>query len=244
MAARKFRPVRFRHEFALMEQGITRVAGVDEAGRGPLAGPVFAAAVVLPVEWILGGLPKPLKKINDSKQLTPELREVMFQELTSRPEVHHAIAHVPEQMIDQINIYQASHRAMNLALAQLDPPPQHVLVDGLRVKSMTWPQTAIVSGDAWSYSIGAASILAKVSRDRLMIELDGRYPGYGFASHKGYATPQHVAAIKALGPSAIHRQSFWPFRPTQGEMFDEDAPPGVELSPHEFTGETQSSPGA
>jgi ribonuclease HII len=220
MAAKKSKPVRFRYEFALVEQGTTRIAGVDEAGRGPLAGPVFAAAVVLPADWIVNGLPKPLRKVNDSKQLTPELREILFMELTSRPEVHYAIAQVPEQMIDQINILQASHRAMNEALARLNPPPQHVLVDGLRVRSMAWPQTPIVSGDALSYSIAAASILAKVSRDRLMIQFDRQYPGYGFAEHKGYGTPAHVAAIKALGPSPIHRQSFSPFRPTQVELFD------------------------
>jgi len=108
---------------------------------------------------------------------------------------------------------------MNLALAQLNPAPEHVLVDGLRVKSMQWPQTAIVSGDALSYSIAAASILGKVSRDRLMIQLDGQYPGYGFADHKGYGTPEHVAAIKARGPCPIHRQSFAPFRLAQADLF-------------------------
>jgi ribonuclease HII len=220
MAARISRPARFRHEFALLEQGLTQVAGVDEAGRGPLAGPVFAAAVIFPAEWISKGLPKPLKKVNDSKQLTPELREILFVEITSRPEVKFGIAQVPEQMIDQINILQATHRAMNLALDQLDPAPQHVLVDGLPVKSMQWPQTAIVSGDALSYSIAAASILAKVSRDRLMIQLDGQYPGYGFADHKGYGTPEHVAAIKTRGPCPIHRQSFSPFRLEQVNLFD------------------------
>jgi ribonuclease HII len=220
MAAKILRPGRFRFEIALAEQGMTRIAGVDEAGRGPLAGPVFAAAAIFPVEWILSGMPKPLKKVNDSKQLTPEQREELFEELTSRPEFEFAIAQVPEQMIDQINILQATHRAMNMALAQLNPAPQHVLVDGLRVKSMTWPQTAIVSGDALSYSIGAASILAKVSRDRLMIQLDGQYPGYGFADHKGYGTPEHVAAIKERGACPIHRQSFSPFRLEQTYMFD------------------------
>src|SRR5208283_5239778 len=112
MAARISRLARFRFEIALVEQGVTRIAGVDEAGRGPLAGPVFAAAVIFPTEWILKGLPKPLKKVNDSKQLSPELREGLFAELTSRPEIQFAIAQVPEQMIDQINILQATHRAM------------------------------------------------------------------------------------------------------------------------------------
>src|ERR1035441_205057 len=121
MAARISRPGRFRFEIALVEQGITRIAGVDEAGRGPLAGPVFAAAAIFPPEWILNGLPKALKKVNDSKQLSPELRESLFAELTSRPEIQFAIAQVPEHIIDQINILQATHRAMNLALAQLNP---------------------------------------------------------------------------------------------------------------------------
>jgi ribonuclease HII len=220
MAAKISKPARLRFELALMEQGMTRIAGVDEAGRGPLAGPVFAAAVVFPAEWIRKGLPKPLRRVNDSKQLSPELREDLFGELTSRPEIQFAVAQVPEQMIDQINILQATHRAMNLALAQLAPAPQHALVDGLPVPSLQWPHTAIVSGDALSYSIGAASILAKVSRDRLMVQLDGQYPGYGFADHKGYGTPEHVAAIKARGPCPIHRQSFSPFRMAQPDLFD------------------------
>jgi ribonuclease HII len=139
--------------------------------------------------------------------------------LTSRPEIQFAVAQVPEQMIDQINILQATHRAMNLALAQLNPAPQHVLVDGLPAPSMPWPQTAIVSGDALSFSIGAASILAKVSRDRLMAQLDSQYPGYGFADHKGYGTPEHMAAIKARGACPIHRQSFAPFRLEQRDLF-------------------------
>jgi len=219
MAAKISKPKRFRYEAALAEQGITLIAGVDEAGRGPLAGPVFAAAVIFPTKWIQLGLPKKLQQVNDSKQLTPELREILFAELTSRPEIRFAIAQVPEQMIDQINILQATHRAMNLALAQLNPAPQHVLVDGLRVKSIACPQTSIVSGDALSYSIAAASILAKVSRDRLMIQFDVQYPGYGFADHKGYGTPAHIAAIKERGPCPIHRQSFAPFRPAQVDMF-------------------------
>ena len=220
MAKKISRPRRFRYEHALAEQGLALIAGVDEAGRGPLAGPVFAAAVVFPAEWILGEMPRPLRSINDSKQLTADEREILFAEITCRSQVRFGIAHVDVQMIDQINILQASHRAMNAALAQLLPPPEHVLVDGLRVKTMLLPHTAIVGGDAQSYSIGAASILAKVSRDRLMIELDQRYPGYGFADHKGYATPEHLAAIKAYGACPIHRQSFSPFRPTQAEMFD------------------------
>jgi ribonuclease HII len=210
---------RFRFEFDLLERGVTRIAGVDEAGRGPLAGPVFAAAVMFPVDWMRKGLPTALRKVNDSKQLSPGIRELLFAELTSRPEILYAVASVDVAAIDEINILQASHRAMNLALMQLRPAPEHVLVDGLRVKSITLPHTPIVSGDAFSYSIAAASILAKVSRDRHMLELDRLYPGYGFAAHKGYGTEQHVAAIKALGACPIHRQSFAPFRLAQTELF-------------------------
>lgn len=214
-------PNRFRYELELLDKGVTRIAGVDEAGRGPLAGPVFAAAVIFPTEWILGAFPEPLHAVNDSKQLSPETRDTLFTELVSRPEVCYAIARVDCDVIDQINILRATHQAMKMALAQISPAPQHVLVDGLPVKSITIPQTAIVSGDALSFSIAAASILAKVSRDRLMVQLDQAYPGYGFAQHKGYGTAEHLAAIKALGPCPIHRQSFSPFRPTQAEMFAE-----------------------
>jgi ribonuclease HII len=210
VAKRAFK--RFRYELELVMNGLTRVAGVDEAGRGPLAGPVFAAAVIFPTDWIKEGLPSKLRRVNDSKQLTPEVREQLFLELTSRPEVRFAIAHADVQKIDEINILQASHHAMNLALGQLQPAPEHVLVDGLRVKTMRLPHTPIVSGDALSYSIGAASILAKVSRDRHMQDLDRLYPGYGFAEHKGYATERHLAAIKELGACPIHRRTFSPMR--------------------------------
>jgi ribonuclease HII len=214
-------PSRFRYELEWLERGVSRVAGVDEAGRGPLAGPVFAAAVVFPMEWIRQGMPGPLRKINDSKKLTPAARELLFAELTSRPEIHFAIAQVDVALIDEINILRASERAMNMALAALQPPPEHVLVDGRPVKSMTQPQTALVSGDALSYSIGAASILAKVSRDRRMVELDRAYPGYGFAQHKGYGTEAHLSALQALGTCPIHRQSFAPCRPPeQARLFD------------------------
>jgi len=211
---------RFRYEVELLDRGLTRIAGVDEAGRGPLAGPVFAAAVMFPVCWMRRGLPTPLRQVNDSKQLSPETREKLFAELTTHPEVIHAIARVDAPTIDEINILRATHRAMNLALLQLYPAPEHVLVDGLRVWSMTLPHTAIVSGDALSYSIAAASILAKVSRDRCMLELDRMYPGYGFAEHKGYGTARHVAAIKALGACPVHRRSFAPLRPAQRELFE------------------------
>jgi len=217
---------RLAHESELWQRGLPLVAGVDEAGCGPLAGPVVAAAVIFPCSWLQAGLFGKLRGLNDSKQLTIEEREKFYSVITSHPDIRYAIAWVEVEMIDRINIRQAAWRAMNLALDQLDPRPQHVLVDGLRIKWLPYAQTALVEGDCKSYSIAAASVLAKVTRDRKMIELDGLYPGYGFADHKGYATPQHVAAIESLGPCPIHRRSFWPFRPheTEQDLFSVDAP--------------------
>jgi ribonuclease HII len=215
---RTFMSRRFCFEQELLDKGMALIAGVDEAGRGPLAGPVVAAAVIFPVEWIARGLPAPLRKINDSKQLSPAARENFYIELTSRAEIQYGIAQADALLIDEINILQATHHAMNLALAQLQPPPQHALVDGLRVHTLRWPHTAIVSGDALSYSIAAASILAKVTRDRQMVEFDRQYPGYGFAGHKGYGTPEHLAMLKERGACPIHRQSFAPVRTDQLEF--------------------------
>jgi len=209
---------RLSYEGELWRQGLSFVAGVDEAGCGPLAGPVVAAAVVFPCSWRENGLPGQLRGLNDSKQLTADQREKFYSTLTSHPELRYAIASSDEEMIDRINIRQAAWRAMNLALDQLQPRPQHVLVDGLRIKWLPYPQTALVAGDCKSYSIAAASVLAKVTRDRKMIELDRQYPGYGFAGHKGYATPEHFAAIQTLGPCPIHRRSFAPFRPVETEL--------------------------
>ena len=213
---------RLAHERDLWRQGLRVVAGVDEAGRGPLAGPVVAAAVVLPSDWSDTGLDSRLRGLNDSKQLTEAQREDYYAVLTSQPEIRFGVARVEAEVIDRINILQATHRAMNLALAQLQPPPEHVLVDGRPVKSMLFPQTALVQGDARSYSIAGASVIAKVTRDRLMRELDRQWPGYGFAEHKGYGTPRHLSAIQALGACPIHRRSFAPFRPvaTELELFD------------------------
>jgi len=212
---------RLSYERELWQKGLTLVAGVDEAGCGPLAGPVFAAAVVFPCAWSEKGLASGLRGLNDSKQLTETQRERYYSILTSNPEIQWAVASVDVEMIDRINIRQAAWRAMNFALDQLSPPPEHVLVDGLKIKWLQYPQTALVQGDARSYSIAGASVVAKVTRDRLMGEYDRLYPGYGFAGHKGYGTPQHLAAIQALGPCPIHRRSFAPFRPvaTPLELF-------------------------
>jgi ribonuclease HII len=214
---------RLSHEREHWQKGLSFIAGVDEAGCGPLAGPVTAAAVIFPRAWLESGLPWKFRGLNDSKQLDHDQREKFFDLITTHTEVRHAIATVDVEMIDRINIRQAAWRAMNLALDQLEPRAEHVLVDGLRIKWLTYPQTALVEGDARSYSIAAASVLAKVTRDRLMADYDRQFPGYGFGEHKGYATPQHYAAIEKLGPCAIHRRSFAPFRlvATPMELFTE-----------------------
>lgn len=227
---------RLSHECDLWQQGLTCVAGVDEAGCGPLAGPVYAAAVVFPCGWLQMGLHKKLRGLNDSKQLTEEQREKYYAIITSQAEIRYAIASQDVETIDRINIRQAAWRAMQAALDQLEPRPQHVLVDGLRIKWLPYTHTALVDGDARSYSIAAASVLAKVTRDRVMRELDRAYPGYGFAEHKGYSTPQHYEAIERLGPCPIHRRSFAPFRPvvTELELFSAgevaaERPPGAPV---------------
>lgn len=216
---------RLGFERELWQQGTTLVAGVDEAGCGPLAGPVVAAAVVFPHGWLETGLHPKLRGLNDSKQLAEEQREKYFDFIISHAEIRHAISIVDVEIIDRINIRQAAWRGMNRALDQIQPRPQHVLVDGLKIKWLPYPQTALVQGDGKSYTIAAASVLAKVTRDRMMRDFDKQFPGYGFAVHKGYATPQHYAAIEALGPCPIHRRSFAPFRPVAEEMdlFDSSA---------------------
>jgi ribonuclease HII len=203
---------RFEFERVLWRQNVARVAGVDEAGRGPLAGPVVAAAAILPSHWSESGLPRELKGLNDSKQLTEIQRESFFIFITTCGEIKFAIAQIDAAVIDEINILQATHRAMNDALAQLNPPPQHALVDGRPVRTMRVPQTAIVKGDARSYSIAAASVLAKVTRDRLMQEFHVQFPAYGFDAHKGYGTAKHLAAIEKHGACPIHRKSFAPLK--------------------------------
>ena len=209
----------FEFEQALWRAGIARVAGVDEAGRGPLAGPVVAAATVLPARWAETGLPAQLAGLNDSKQLTESQREKFFAFLTGCGEIEFGIAAVDAAVIDAINILQATHRAMNEALGQLRPLPPHALVDGRPVKLLRVPQTAIVKGDARSYSIAAASVLAKVARDRRMREFHAEWPEYGFARHKGYGTAEHLAAIEQFGACPIHRKSFAPLQPRESELF-------------------------
>ncbi len=210
---------RLQHEREHISLGLTRLAGVDEAGRGPLAGPVVAAVIVMPESWIKEGIPEALRRLNDSKKLNEKVREELFEVIDSDKSIESGIGMVAAPLIDEINILQATHRAMNDALAKITPPVQHALVDGRPVRSLSVAQTAIVKGDGKSYTIGAASILAKVTRDRLMIEYDQKYPGYGFAGHKGYGTRAHLSAIEKLGPCPIHRMSFAPLSNNQTELF-------------------------
>jgi len=194
-----------RHEKLAYADGATIIAGVDEAGRGPLAGPVVAAAVILPHEYRH-------KVLNDSKQLTERERETLYAELTTAPAIRWATGLSDVAIIDSYNILRATWRAMVLALDALTVKPDYVLVDGLRVPAIRIRQKAIVKGDAKSYSIAAASVIAKVTRDRLMLQFHEQYPQYNFAQHKGYGTPEHLAALAQHGPSPIHRRTFAPVR--------------------------------
>jgi ribonuclease HII len=178
------------------------LCGVDEAGRGPLAGSVFAAAVVLDPARRVNGL-------RDSKALTPEAREQLSERIRDKA-IAWAVAHATVEEIDRMNILRASLLAMQRAVAALGMSPEEVCVDGNVLPEVPFPCTAVVKGDQRVAAIAAASILAKVARDADMAAMESRYPGYGFASHKGYCTPEHLAALKSLGPCEIHRRSFEP----------------------------------
>jgi ribonuclease HII len=196
-------------ERLLWKAGITHIAGVDEVGMGPLAGPVVAAAVVFPPGTEIAG-------IDDSKALDPATRVRLDQEIRSRA-LTIGLGIVEVEEIDRLNIYHAGLRAMQLALANLAVVPQHVLVDSRTIPDVPQPQSSFDKGDGINFSIASASIVAKVYRDRLMMELDAAYPGYGFAGHKGYATQEHQNAIRELGPCPIHRRSFDYIRELCGE---------------------------
>lgn len=187
-------------ERVLWGQGVLRVAGIDEAGRGPLAGPVVAAAVIFPPELIISG-------VDDSKELTPAQREELYPRILKEA-LAVGIGSADHEEIDQVNILQSTYRAMHRAVAALDIAPEHLLIDGNRFDGMHIPFTVVVDGDARSFAIAAASIVAKVTRDRMMVMFDELYPGYGFARHKGYGTAYHRETIRRLGPCPIHRQSF------------------------------------
>ncbi len=194
-------------ENAARRRGALRIAGLDEVGRGPIFGPVVAAAVILPRGCSLQGL-------TDSKQLTERQRNVFDAEIRACAQAF-AVAAVDVETIDRINIRHASLLAMRMAVEQLAAAPDYLLPDYLLIDgcdTIDWPcsQQAVVKGDARSISIAAASVLAKVFRDRLMVELDAAYPGYGLARHKGYCSPEHLAALNRLGPTPLHRKSYAP----------------------------------
>ena len=190
----------YLYEKEAAAKGYTAICGVDEAGRGPLAGPVFAAAVILPADCVIEGL-------NDSKKLTEAKREALFDVIREKA-IAYGIGSADEKEIDEINILQATYLAMRRAVEALPVPCDYVLVDGNRMPPLPVPGETIVKGDAKSASIAAASILAKVSRDRLLLQYAKEYPQYLFEKHKGYGTKDHYAALEAYGPSPIHRLSF------------------------------------
>ena len=187
-------------EKELLASGVAPVCGVDEAGRGPLAGPVCAAAVLLPPGLEIAGL-------NDSKKLSGAKRERLYDEITQTA-LSYGIAFASVQEIETLNILGATYLAMNRAIAQLDPPPALALIDGNRNAGIEYASRCVVGGDAKCASIAAASILAKVTRDRYMLEMAERFPEYGFAQHKGYGTQAHYDALRRYGPCPIHRPSF------------------------------------
>jgi ribonuclease HII len=184
-------------------EGFVNIAGVDEAGRGPLAGPVFAAACIIPEGITFPG-------IDDSKKLTPAKRDDLYEKITSTPGVIYGIGSVSSEKVDEVNIYQATMLAMQEALSKLGIDPDYILVDGLQLAYGAVPALKIIGGDGKSQSIAAASVIAKVSRDRAMDEYHKKWPRYGFNKHKGYGTSQHLDAIAKYGPCPIHRLTFAP----------------------------------
>ena len=190
----------FSYEHEKNAEGFALVCGVDEAGRGPLSGPVVAAACILPDNWLPDGL-------NDSKKLSPKKRELLF-DLIKENAVAYSIASASPEEIDEMNILNATMLAMRRAILALPTLPDFALIDGNMARNMPIPTKTVIKGDALSASIAAASILAKVTRDRLCEEDDKNYPEYGFAKHKGYGTAAHMAAIRTFGPTPIHRKSF------------------------------------
>jgi ribonuclease HII len=206
-------------EMALYEQGYSFVAGIDEVGRGCLAGPVVAAAVILPLTD--ENLVSHLVGVKDSKQTTSQAREHLYEVI-----LHHALAVAigmgSVALIDERNILQATKYAMKDAIAQLSIAPQALLLDAVRLSDIALPQRSIVKGDALCLSIAAASIIAKVTRDRLMLQLHEQYPHYGFDHHKGYGTPAHLAALQQHGVSPLHRTTFSPIREMLFGLFTTD----------------------
>lgn len=196
----------WQYERMLSDKGYKMIAGIDEAGRGPLAGPVVASAVILPLHAEISGL-------NDSKQLSAEQREHLFHEIRQQA-VTYGIGIVDVEYIDTYNILQATYEAMRRAVNALDRQPDHLLNDAVIIPQISVPQLKIIKGDAKSHSIAAASVMAKVTRDRLMTEYGKLFPEYGFERHMGYPTPDHLAALQKHGVCPIHRTSFAPVAET------------------------------
>jgi ribonuclease HII len=200
-------------ESRLWDQGFKSVAGVDEVGRGPLAGPVVAACVVLSPDFSV-------PEVNDSKKLSAAKREKLF-DLIMQQARQVGVGIVAEKVIDRLNILNASLQAMRQAIEKLKRPPDFVLVDGnQKIPNLPWPQMPVVKGDSLSLSIAAASIVAKVTRDRIMLEYHKQYPEFDFADHKGYATKTHIEALRTFGPCSIHRRSFSLVRLCQSNQTD------------------------
>ncbi|MEM9189217.1 MAG: ribonuclease HII [Myxococcota bacterium] len=199
-----------RYEESIWGTGVERIAGVDEAGMSPLAGPVTAAAVILPIRCRVIG-------VDDSKKLSAEKREELAVEIKERA-IAWGVGMVEPEEIDEINIYRAGLLAMRRAVEALTPEPEHLLIDARALPELPLPQKSIIKGDAESASIAAASIIAKTTRDALMVEMDRKFPGYGFAQHKGYPVKQHYEALETLGVLPIHRRSFAPVRKALGEL--------------------------
>ncbi len=193
-------PPRLAIEHQIWRRNIRIIAGVDEVGRGPLAGPVVAAAVIFPPYHFIDG-------VRDSKKLTPRRREALFEQIVGEC-LSYGIGKVEPTEIDRINIRQATFKAMRMAIGRLKPPPQYLLIDGEELPEKLLPQEGLIGGDDRSFSIGAASILAKVIRDRMMVEYHREFPEYGFDRHKGYGTAFHREMVLKYGPCAIHRRSF------------------------------------
>lgn len=190
----------WEYEEKAWANGYSSVCGVDEAGRGPVAGPVCAAAVILPAGIVIEGL-------NDSKKLSEKKREKLFDEITENA-LAWSVSLVDERVIDEINILQATYEAMRQAIEKLNPQPAVLLNDAVRIPQVAIQQVPIIKGDAKSVSIAAASIVAKVTRDRMMEQYEEVFPGYGFARNKGYGSKEHIEALQTMGPTAIHRRSF------------------------------------
>ena len=199
----------FESEQLFFLKGIRPVAGVDEAGRGPLAGPVIAAAVILPENFSLMKFPF-FERLNDSKKLSARVRDELFLHITTQSDICWAIGEGSVEEIGEINILRATGLAMRRALEAISPRPAHALIDGLPMREIPMPQTALVGGDGLSLSIAAASVVAKVTRDRMMEELDQAFPQYGFARHRGYGTAYHLAMLREHGPCPHHRRGFAP----------------------------------